>query len=668
MADHQVLFFGCVAVTLTEVRVKDAVFPTKMQNNNGVNFFVRMAILPKEGNETEERMGEYVDSSMHPLKSAEMAEELLIPVMLERALPVSAVAGGLSLSYETPKQNNEKDHIADDNGTAVRGDNGHGMSVELHLEVAVARGTLQATIAHRKVIIESLLNIAHEKCGVVAAHVSADALRQCAVWGKGFSLPTTDKSCVLEETHEDDENDDDGVCSGMEVEFIVRALDMSEPLRFMLAAECEARNLLHMPKREIQTTFLLPALRLPYGALPLFLLHQHYRRFYEHFFNKTLNPSDQVAKLLSVDDGNIGACRWCALSVVDMRRNILGEEALAPLLATLYHCPSLSSLVLDQNSLGDFTCYWIAALFHKHRLLREVSLYRNNIHECGAEQLLRLTRRNKILTQLNVIGNPCSPQILQRIQRVTEVNQAALKKDPFNVISSLYDYAVSPNSFSPDIVKKALILWAMLSSSSLKAADSTLESKQPSLIPQCALAPLLNEVMRTVALEMSFLIQDHFIRMVFVDIETHWRATLSLQDEDGKPALEEDDGGRETGHGELRVWEGNDDEGEHVFPPVDVEELYSYSFLRVIVVTMRSMLREGDWAESKTVLQAIGRSQQAIGVTPEDYRVALKVFIRALTIVCGGEHADAENSAAFLQLLALGVRTTLGVQCHDCNK
>ncbi|EKF30559.1 hypothetical protein MOQ_005621 [Trypanosoma cruzi marinkellei] len=667
MADHQVQFFGCVAVTLTEVRVNGAVFPPNMQSNNEVNFFVRMAILPMEGSETEERMGEYVDSSMHPLKSAEMAEELLIPVMLERALPVSAAAGGLSLSYETPEQNSEMDHIADENGAALRGDIGYRMGVELHLEVAVAHGNHQATIAHRKVIIESLLNVANEKCGVVAAHVSAAALRQCAVWGKGFSSPVTEKSYVLEETHEDEENDDDGVWSGLGVEFVVRALDMSEPLRFMLAAECEARNLLRMPKREIQTTFLLPALRLPYGSLPLFLLHQHYRRFYEHFFNKTLNSSDHVAKLLSVDEGDIGICRWSALSVVDMRRTILGEEALAPLLATLYHCPSLCSLVLDQNSVGDFTCYWIAALFSKHRLLREVSLYRNNIHECGAEQLLRLARRNRILVQLNVTGNPCSPHILERIQRVTEVNQATLRKDPFNVISTLYDYAVSPNSFSPAIVKKALTLWAMLSSSSLKAADSMLESKQPSLIPQCALAPLLNEVMRTVALEMSFLIKDHFIRMVFADIETHWRATLSPKDEDGKLALEEDDGGRETGHGELRVWEGNEDEGEYVSPPVDVEELYSYSFLRVVVVTMRSMMREGDWAESKTVLQSIGRNQQAIGVTSEDYRAALKVFIRALTIVCGGEHADAENSAAFLQLLALGVRTTLGVSCHACN-
>ncbi|RNF26905.1 uncharacterized protein Tco025E_00868 [Trypanosoma conorhini] len=664
MVEHQVLFVGCLAVTLTELRVKGNVFPQKAPSSGGARFFVRMAVLPTQGSGTEERMGEFVDSSVHPLSSAEMAEDLLIPLMLERALPLPAAADDDNPPHATQEQNSQNDLNAPDavaagevkgngdkditnNVAEVRGDGSRQIGVELHLEFTIVRGSMQSIIAHRTVVIDSLFNVANENCGVVNARVAAAAaLRSSSLWGQGTPSPAADQSLSLAEANED------AFCSGLELQFIVRALDMSEPVRVMLAAEREARALLRMPQNGLQTTFLFPALRLPYGALPLLVLYQYYRRFYEWLLQKTLHLSEHVVKLLSVDENCGGSYRWSAVSVVDMRPTLLGEDALAPLLATLYHCPSLCALLLDQNGAGDFTCYWLSALFHKHRYLSEVSLCRNNIYECGAEQLLRLTRRNKRLTRVDASGNPCSPRILGRIRCVTEMNQETLRKDPFNAASILYAYATSPASFAPAITKKALTLWAMLSVAPLKAADGAFAGERPSMIPQAALAPLLNEVMRTVALKMSALIRDPFVCMVFSDIETQWRLAASAPREAAPPVPAKEDGAKKAGHGQ---------EGDDVAPTVGVEELYSFSFLRVVLVTMRSMTREGDWVESATVLQCIGRRQKEIGVVADDYRAALKVFIEALITVCGREPVDVEHSTAFLQCLAVGVRTCLAV-------
>ncbi|RNF05302.1 hypothetical protein TraAM80_04593 [Trypanosoma rangeli] len=677
MAEHQVLFLGCLSVTLTELRVEGTVFPQEATRNDGAKFFVRVAVLPIQDSGTEERMNAFVDSSVHPLRSAEMAEDLLIPVMLQRALPTPLTGGdgGVSPSSAIQEQNGQKDldaaaapvaaavaYDGEDEGlqnnvAEMQCNSSHQMGVELHLEFTVVRGSVQSVIAHRTVVIGSLLSVAHEKCGVVNARIAAAAaLRDSSVWGQEFFSHTADNSLSL------GESTDDAFWLGVELQFIVRALDMSEPLRVMFAAEREARTLLRMPQQKSQTMFPFPALRLPYGALPLLVLYQYYSRFCERFFHKALRLSNHVEKLLSVDANHSGSHRWSALSVVDMRPTLLGEDALAPLLATLYHCPSLCSLVLDQNGAGDFTCYWLSALFHKHRYLGEVSLCRNNIHECGAEQLLRLTRRNKRLTRLDASGNPCSPRILERIQRVTEINQDTLQNDHFNVTSTRYAYAASPALFAPSITKKALKLWAMLCVSSLKVDGSAFAGQCPSIIPQAALAPLLNEVMRTVALEISSMIQDPFIRIVFSDIETLWKATQIARHEDASSVAAKEDEAKGAEQGDLTVAMKHDQEGADVAPAaVDVEVLYSYSFLRIVVVTMWSMTREVDWAESVAVLKSIGRRQKEIGVVADDYRVALKAFIQALTTVCGREPVDVENCAAFLQCLALGVRTSLTV-------
>lgn len=637
MAEHDVLFFGSVMVMLMGVRVKNPVLLQQTSRGSCVTFCVRAAVAPARGADVAERMCECVDSAEHPLRDATMAEELLVPVLFERAPSAHGQGRG---------------------NRAVGGDS-DAVEARLVLEISVARGDLRSCVARHVVLIQSLIDIADKNCGVVVARVGAAALLRAKAWGQAAQSPTLGEGCSVPGPSDDNGCDS----SGLELQFIVRALDMSEPVRITLAAEHEARTVLRVPSGNSKLTFALPAQRLPYGVLPLDALYYHYCRFFELFFGKTLSPSKYVVGLLNGVGMDGAGFRWSALTAVDMRPVLLGDKALAPFLATLYYCSSLVSLVLDQNGASDITCYRLAALFYRHRHLREVSCCRNEVHECGAEQLLRLARRNKGVTQLDVSGNACSSHVAERIKHVTGLNQQALSNDVYNVLSSVYDYAVSPTSISPLIVKKALVVWSMLTISPVRTADCTADDTVCSLIPQCALAPLLNEVMRTVALRMSQTLRNTLVLSVFSDIESHWKAAFSETNCGGEFALQEREwncGKRDVDATELEdVRDMYQREKQVGTSFVDVEDLYSLSFIRTMVVTMRCFIAEAHWAETAAVLKEIGKRQRAVGVMPGDYRDALEEFVQSLTIVCGREQADAENSAALLQCLATGMRVVI---------
>ncbi|KEG11958.1 hypothetical protein DQ04_02111000 [Trypanosoma grayi] len=647
-ADHDVLFLGCVVVTLAEVRVRGTPLQREAHSNGGVQFHVRATVRPTSGS-TEERMGECADSIAHPLQNTEMAEELVVPVMLERAS--YRVEANANNTAETTVPSNSSSNNKNNNDNSNNSE--EELRVELVLEVSIVRSSAPSVVARRTVLIESLRDVSYQNCGVATARVDAVALRQSEVWGHFIHIPGGGRNTSLAPKEDVD-------WSGVEVQFVVRALDISEPVRAMLAAECDAYALLRLPQRDPHTSFvssLQPKQQqqLPYGALPLNALYHCYRRFYEFVFNNTLRHSEHVDKMLRGAHAADGAeRRWNALKTVDLRPVLLGDDALAPVLATLFYCPSLCSLVLDQNSAGDLTCYRLAALFSRHRHLQEVSICRNAVHESGAEQLLRLARRNKRVTLLCAAGNPCSFHVLERMQRVATMNEETMEKDPYNVFSASYAYATSPDAFPSALVKKALAVWAMLSVAPVRAvaADAAVSAEDGegklSIIPDCALSPLLNEIMRTVVVRMSPGLPDPWIRMVFSDVESPWKTAMAAR------------GANDNVSG------ADDNASGAAWPAIelgtsfaDVEELYGYSFLHIVVVTMRGMARAAEWIDTAAVLRDIGKRQKSIGVMPEDYRDAVRVFLQSLISVCGNEDADAEHAAAFLQCLALGLRTAV---------
>ncbi|ORC89354.1 uncharacterized protein TM35_000121290 [Trypanosoma theileri] len=730
MSDHEVLFFGCLAVMISEVRVKGLELQQQLKSCSGAQLLVRAAVTPV-GTEAVERIGESIQSNKYALQNAEMADELLIPIMLERAPHVTtnatvtgmsaALSSAASSSSLLKNNNNNNNNVEkkekeneeeEEEEEEEEKDNLHKSmdekpSLELALNIDFLRNGVSTTTARRTVMINSLYDVGEQHCGVATARVSAAVLRENKFLESSPSVRvnTSKLSSVSAER-----NENANWC-GVEVQIIVRAIDASAPLRLMLAAEDTARSILRMPKLQPYTMFVFPQqTTIPYGAVQLDALYYFYHNFFEQYFNKTIKTTAHVLQLLqssgkeSTEGGNHTQRNdgnemnsWSALHSIDLRPVLIGDDALAPLLATLFHCSSLNTMILDENSVSDITCYRLAALFHKHRCLRSISIKGNNIHESGAEQLLRLVRRNKRITKLCANGNLCTSRVLERIQRVVEMNTETHENDPFNVLSKTYAYAVSPISFPSSIVKRALAVWAMLSaasvsvnrpSSAIAASASAVVAAAPaaadndegnlSIIPQCALAPLLNEVMRAVACRMSSIIQDPWVRMVFADIESYRRSPMSLQenmkDLDNNKKVQNNDSNKKnssnnTNNNSNKInnnmlencnVEDTSEENEMI-SLVNVEELYNYSFLHIIVVTMRAIAAGGEWTESMAVLRGIGKRQKKIGVMPEDYRDALQAFIQSLTGVCGKDHADAEHSVAFLQCLALGVRTAVSV-------
>lgn len=704
MTDNKVLYVGCIVVTLKEVRVCGKQLECEATRSGGAQFCVRTAVAVAETatHSIHERFCERVNSSIYSFKNSTMMEQMVIPVMLLRSPSTIATMNG-SKHNDKVNTNGSADRVRNGNSDVTDlGANGEDMDVglDLFLDISFLHGETMVWSLRRRVEVESLDAIASHNCGVAVARVSTDVLQSNGVLPTSEAVRGGSAACDASDGREDDE------WSGLELHVIVRSMDMSEPIRLMVAAEREASTFLDLPQREPQTVFLLPLRHaMPYNALPLEVLYQFYCCFYEYFFNKPVKVFGHVVNMLRTRQpggmgdnktrgGAVTEGRWSELRSADLRPLLLGEDALAPVLATLFHCPGLRELLLDQNSLSDITCYRIRSLFYRHRHLETLSIARNNIHEGGGEQLVRLIRRNKRLIDVKVSGNHFTHSMSSRIQRVASLNEEYIRGDPYNVFSSAYSYVVSPTSFPANIIKQALAVWAMLSAAPVstvivdcvpnstfgidlmgspnnmksngslhgsaldngvvEATDKALESSQATSIPHCALSPLLNEVMRTVALRMSSILHDPWALLVFSDIESHWeRCTITLREQKEKCSKQDAQvaaDGREDGPASIR-------HGEAAL--CEVEDLYAISFLHLVVVTMRAVGRSMDWEDASSVLRDIGRKQMAIGILEENYRDAIQIFVQSLAVVCGKDEADVEHSAAFLQCLALGVRTAV---------
>nr|CCC93412.1 conserved hypothetical protein [Trypanosoma congolense IL3000] len=698
MADNEILYTGCLVVVLKEVRVCGVHHEEETGCQSELQFHVcATAAVPVCGTAAmEERLGECVASKTYPLKSGMIMEQLAVPVMLLGTSHAQVAACEEKLGGADDSGGDETVQPLDD-GSKNPDNIGKNCTVglELLLDFNLFRGEVVSTTVRRRIAVESLCAISSQNCGVATVRVSADVLQAVSMWSQS---EVSQHNPDMSNSNEGKE----GEWYGLEFLVIVRSVDMSEPIRLMLKAEEEATTSLGLPQRETRTRYLHPPVSpMPYSALPLELLYRFYCLFYRHIFNKPMKVFNHVIKLLRapyvkawsdsvVRKDSIVGGRWNELRVADLRPLLLGEDGLVPVLATLFYCPSLRTLLLDQNGLSDISCYRIGSIFYKHYYLETLSICRNNVHEGGADQLVRLLRRNKRITCLKASDNYFTQSMSSRIQRMEERNKESILGDPFNVFSAAYAYAVTPGSFPSSIVKEALAVWVMLSSTPLntvvpdclpnstfgidvspaednedgtkrddcdrvegRAAEGMVRKRVTS-IPDCALAPLLNEVMRTVALRVSPTLHDPWTRLIFSDIETQWKRSIAAEEGLGtpyEPVISQPRAQEEKGSVFGETVNG--------IASCDVEELYAVSFLHIVVVTMRAFGRLIGWEDAESILRDIGRRQAALGVVQENYSSAVRHFVQSLTVVCGKDESDVEHSAAFLQCLALGVRTAV---------
>lgn len=625
---------------------------------------------------------------------------LYVPVLFE--LAHDAVAEGLALSDEENEGNSsgEEDYSVDDAALRQRSTP---LTAVVNLEVYVScSGRRSSAVAVKRVLLHSLNHHATKDiCSVVQVRVPAKQLNQslsqerCAedLWtSAGKSAQEATGKCVLT------------------MLLLVRAVNLATEANTVLEADRAIRRLLEQPEPSPVTTLTMARhTKAPYGALPLAELYKHYRLWWSRCCGKVLKHSTEVQQILIGTPSQRAAelsfpHRWNAVTEVRLDRVLLGDDGIAPLLLTLAHSCNLRRLIADRNGLSDLTCARLLELFSRHRYLVMLSLAGNHIHEGGADQLLRLVRRNRRITQVVLTGNPCSDSIQQRIQRITSESKASIHRDPLNVFSSQYAYLTTPSALQRSTIRAALGVWAMLSAAPVgdvdvwvrnltttameayvdesveprRAAAAEMANVAPALMPAVARAPLLNEIIRTVSVGLCVVVPDHLVRSVFSDMETTGKqlkvALSSTQTKADGTATAASSGSAKAGTqsleealpadvlallrrsaGELAAGDGAEET-----PSTLLDELYCSSFVRIIVTTLRGISLGVPWEEVVAVLREVGRQEQAMGVMLEDYWLAVHIFMKALQASCGDEELTAERVSSFLLVLALGLRAAVG--------
>ncbi|KAG5479341.1 hypothetical protein LSCM1_04598 [Leishmania martiniquensis] len=565
-------------------------------------------------------------------------------------------------------------------------------SASVRIEISMSRGGCgTATVGAKEVFLPSLNALAsRDICTIVRIPLWSDAIQSSVVATAELSsgssqLRMVGNGSAIGGRDRDDKGD---VVRGvaLSVYAMVRVISLAEKVRLSLEADDAVRLLLGLPDPVPETSLAL-TLRgeAPYGAMPLAELYMHYRYFFGYYSNTIIKHSHVVMRMLAEAPRQREAeasfpHRWNTLTAVDLRPVLLGEDAFAPLLVTLAHCANLRALFADGNHLGDLTCARLSVLFRRHRYLTSVSLFNNAIHEGGGEHLLRLVRSNLRITSMPCHGNFFSDALRSRIEEVVRKNATVIAQDPLNIFSSSYDYLTDLSSLPESLQQQGLQTWAMLSAApvgdidvmvrnfttstqrtigdspvvAMQRAKAALRARESfSLIPPAALAPLLNEIMRTVSVGVSRVLPDPLVRSLFSDMETVVAREQEQIDAQRRDELAGSDA-------PLLPPELSDVIGGVHSPPVDSEMMYARSFVRIVVTALRGVSLNTPWVEIAKVLEGIGRVHRDLGVMPEDYWLAVHIFMTSLRISCSAECCDANHASSFLALLALAVRTAAG--------
>lgn len=509
---------------------------------------------------------------------------------------------------------------------------------------------------------------------------------------------------------------------------MLRVISLGHTIGAMVDADQQLQQLLGGQQASITAPpgkyRLLNRCRTPYGAVPLSELFHLYRIFCEQsYYRRPIQRHGAVlaqhiwtcTPILRAAEASFPH-RWNAMTEwgTCLDAKLLGEPHVTPLVLTLSHCTNLRRIRLLSNRISDATCFRLCALFSNHRYLTHVFLQGNDIYESGADAVLRWVRRNHRIVELDLSDNPCSDFIRRRIQKVVLHNEAILRQDPLHFMSSQYSYLVSPASLPKTVLREAMVVWAQLTAVPVGDIDiwprnSTTEDMDHyvdesilprlrdtmaladaphSIIPLAARAPLLSELMRTVSVAIQRVVPDPLVRSIFTDVtQMEGRTHQHHSDEDAEdkaskivgtqgtavdaaaasPATEEEAGLKEACE-EVppEVWTALQlkDESKQVGPVMEVDELYSISFLRIIVTTLRTLEHQFDWEEVVDKLRKVGQRQVELGVRMEDYWLAMHVFMRSLQLTLEGSSENhnllkPEAVSAILATLALGFRTAL---------
>ncbi|KAG5502351.1 hypothetical protein JIQ42_05228 [Leishmania sp. Namibia] len=579
-------------------------------------------------------------------------------------------------------------------------------SASVRIEIRMSRsGGDAATVGAKEVFVPSLNYLAsRDMCIIVRVPVWSDAIQPSTVSGVELRRRSSQQRIDGEGRSAGsgvglgggrDRSDRGSAVSGVafSVYAMVRVISLAEKVRLSVEADEAVRLLLGLPDPVPKVSLVLTQRgEAPYGAMPLTELYVHYRHFFGYYSNTVIKHSETVMQRLAEAPRQREAeasfpHRWNTLTVADLRPVLLGEDAFAPLLVTLAHCANLRALYADGNRLGDLTCARLFVLFRRHRYLMCVSLSKNAIHEAGGEQLLRLVRSNLRITSMPCQGNFFSDALRRRIEEVVRKNATVIAQDPLNVFSRSYEYLTDLSSLPEPLQLQGLRTWAMLSAApvgdvdvmvrnlttstqrtigdspvvAMQRAKAALRARESfSLIPPAALAPFLSEIMRTVSVGVSRVLPDPLVRSLFSDMET---VVAREQEQIESQRRDELAGGNHTVSSSdtpILPPELCDVMGGARVPPVDSEMMYARSFLRIVVTALRGVALNTPWAEIAKVLEGIGRVHRDLGVMPEDYWLAVHIFMTSLRISCGAECCDADHASSFLGLLALAVRTAAG--------
>jgi hypothetical protein len=405
----------------------------------------------------------------------------------------------------------------------------------------------------------------------------------------------------------------------------------------------------------------LPRLRhqlLKYGDMPLYELHRHTRLFFDLSRRVTAKiRSDQTMGPLFASPP-AAALRWELLRDLDLSKLLLGDRRLVPVLAVVSVASALRYLNVDRNELSLVSAKRLHVVLSStpHRLER-LSCTHNNFLESSGEELLRVVRASKHLWRVDCDGNSFSPRLSERIAHAAEYNASLMKADPYYVLASTH--LTSWECMPAEALHAAKAVWMMLvvgegrpfeesrraarersecqggdlvmtshstpapaasgdsSNSGSTLGGSSCPSSNTRLYPLEVVAPLFSQVARIVAFNMFKVISDPLIRQVFTPVS----------------ALETDE---------------------------ERTASYATSYYKIITIAMRCVLHTPQWWDSAAAtLHAIGEAHERLGVSHLYYSMANKLFVEAISTLCGEDVFTAVHKAALVQFLALATLTAL---------
>lgn len=403
--------------------------------------------------------------------------------------------------------------------------------------------------------------------------------------------------------------------------------------------------------------------------------------------------------------------------------NRLGDVTCARISELFSHHRYLSHIELQENEIYDCGAMAVLRLVRRNRRIVSVDLARNPCEDSWIRRRIQKVagdHGNAFRDDPLNVFSPAYSYLSSPSSLTPEIIQDALLLWAHLTVMPLGDIDVWPrNSTTEDMdqyVDESIL-------PRLREGHRMAEAPH-SIIPLVARAPLLSELIRTVYKTLEAVVPDTIVRALFMDVAqmecggvTITPTTASSSGGSGaeggsgshapsptskKKASSGNEGVDEKGkdtkrrsgsHGRssstasssgetadnladvpLEVWASLqlDKVSKQAGPLIRVDELYSISFLRIIVTTFRALEHQFEWEEVAMMLRKVGQRQVSLGVRLEDYWLAIHAFMRALNISLEGSssgpalpslHEDSslrqESISSLLVVMALGLRTAL---------